>query len=144
MKRKLIGFAAVAALATGIVLAQAPRHGRQHRLEMLSTVLNLTDAQKEQAKSIFGEAEQASKPVRQQLRDGHQAIAQAVKAGDEAQIDALAKAQGTLMGQMAAIHSKAFSKLYAILTPEQKEKAGQLHDGMKNMFEDRFGGPHHQ
>lgn len=107
---------------------------------MLSTYLNLTEAQREQAKSIFGAARQSAEPAARQLREGHQALAEAVKTGkSEAELTQLANAQGALIGQMIAIHSAALSKFYAILTPEQKDKAGKLHEHLKGMFESHFG-----
>ena len=42
--------------------------------------LNLTDAQKQQAKEIFAKSRQAAVPLRQELRANREAMAQAVKA----------------------------------------------------------------
>jgi Spy/CpxP family protein refolding chaperone len=90
-------------------------------LRRLTAGLNLTDAQKEQARSIFTAARQSSEPVRAQLRQSKQALAAAVKAGaSSAQIDQLSNSMGPLLAQAAAIHAKAFSQFYSILTPDQK------------------------
>jgi protein CpxP len=142
MKTKLIKFATVAALATGIALAQTPspnpaagRHNfvRQH-MARIAQELNLTDAQKAQAKTIFQQARQTAQPVRDQLKTNRQALQAAVKSGDDAQIQHLSQMQGTLLGQMVAIRSEAGIKFNALLTPDQRAKADQL----KQQFQQRL------
>jgi Spy/CpxP family protein refolding chaperone len=139
MKRKLLGITG-AALAAGMMFAQAPppsggaQPQGQHRqwkrgqgFSRLSTKLNLTDAQKEQAKSIFDAARESSKPVAQELRQQRQALQEAAKAGKtDAEIDQLANQVGSLTGQMTAVRTKAFAKFYALLTPEQRTQAQQM------------------
>jgi Spy/CpxP family protein refolding chaperone len=90
-------------------------------LGRLSAKLNLTDAQKQQAQSIFSAARQSAQPLRAQLRQQRQALQAAVKSGaPEAQIDQLSSQMAPLMAQATAIHSKAFAKFYSILTPDQR------------------------
>ena len=89
--------------------------------------LNLTDTQKQQAKTIFQQARQTAQPVREQLKQNRQALAEAAKAGNgEAAIQQLSARQGNLLGQMVAVRTEAFAKFYATLTPEQRTKADQL------------------
>jgi protein CpxP len=137
MKRQLIKFAAVPALATGMMFAQAPSpnpnpQARPHnfirqRMARIAQQLNLTDDQKQQAKTIFQQARQTAQPVREQLKQNRQALADAAKAGNsDAAIQQLAARQGSLLGQMVAVRTEAFAKFYATLTPEQRTKAGQL------------------
>lgn len=139
MKRTFVKLAAVAALATGMVFAQASapspspnaqagRHQgvRRHRARM-AKALNLTDAQKAQAKTIFQQAREATKPIRAQLKENHQALIQAAKTGkSDADLQRLATVQGKLRGQMVAIRTEAFAKFYGTLTPEQRAKADQM------------------
>jgi Spy/CpxP family protein refolding chaperone len=137
MKRTLLNFAGVSILAAGMALGQstpvpntphAGRHGAQAgaMLDRLSAKLNLTDAQKQQAQSIFSAAQLSAKPVRAQLRQERQALQAAVKSGaPDTQIDQLSNQMGPLMAQATAIHSKAFSKFYSILTPDQRTQLGQ-------------------
>ncbi len=148
MKNKLIKLAAVAAVAGSLLLAQGPGPGRgnhpggQRGFGMLGTALDLTDTQKEQAKAIFDAARQSAQPIQDQLKQGHEALANAVKTGkSDAEIDQLSSSLAPLLAQSTAIHTKAFAKVYAILTPEQKEKADKLHGQMHGMFQGRFGGP---
>ncbi len=136
MKRQLMKFAAVAALATGIVFAQAPpsnppqrgaRNFGHQRVMRMAQALNLTDAQKQQAKTIFQQARQTAEPIRAQLKQNRQALATAAKTGNgDAAIQQLATTQGSLLGQLVAIRTQAFSKFYATLTPEQRTQADQL------------------
>ncbi|HEX8984224.1 MAG TPA: Spy/CpxP family protein refolding chaperone [Bryobacteraceae bacterium] len=151
MKHALTRLAAVAALAGGMAFAQtsstAPepqpgRHamGRQAGAhQRMMQQLNLTDAQKAQAKEIFGQARQQAQPLMQQLKGNREALAAAVKSDDTAKIQQLAGTQGNLRGQMLAIRSTAFAKFYGILTPDQKAKADQLHQQFEQRMEQRLG-----
>lgn len=145
MKQQIIRFAAVAAMATGMVFAQTPSpsgnarpgiHNFMHqRLARAAQELNLTDAQKQQARTIFQQARQTAQPVRDQLKQNRQALTAAVKSGSDVQ--ALSQTQGSLMGQLTAIRSNAMSQFYAILTAEQKAKADQMHQQMQQRFQNR-------
>jgi Spy/CpxP family protein refolding chaperone len=99
----------------------------ERRLEMLSTVLGLTEAQKVQAKTIF-EAEHAALQVLQdQTRAANQALREAVQSNrTDTEIDTLAGTVGSLHGQRLAIQTKAAAQFYRILTPEQREKQNTL------------------
>jgi protein CpxP len=147
MKRQLIKFAVVTALASGMMFAQAPSpspnsnpQARPHnfirqRMARVAQQLNLTDAQKQQAKTIFQQARQTAQPVREQLKQNRQALAEAAKAGNnDAAIQQLSVQQGNLLGQMVAVRTEAFAKFYATLTPEQRTKADQ----MRQQFQQRM------
>src|SRR5438105_11853427 len=139
MQHPFMKYAAAAALATGLVFAQAPaseapaegaqaHQGRRGfaggHLQRLAQTLNLTDSQKQQAQTIFKEARQSAQPLRQQLKQNREALSTAAKAGNsEAQIQQLANEQGRMLGQMVAIRTEASSKFYQLLTPEQRVKA---------------------
>jgi Spy/CpxP family protein refolding chaperone len=105
----------------------------------LAQALQLTDAQKEQAKSIFEQVRQTAQPLNQQLQQNRQALAAAVKANDAGQIQQLALAQGTLHGQLVTIRSQAMAKFYTILTPEQRAKADELHSRVQQRMQRRLG-----
>ena len=150
MTGKITRTALAATFAAGMLLAQAPAPGKRgHHIERMATALNLTPDQREKATAIMNEAKQSAEPIRAQLKQSREALATAVKANNTADIDRLANSQGVLMGQLAAIHSKAFAQVYTLLTPEQRQKAGQMHERMKGMFERRMGHsgpqgqPHH-
>ena len=146
-RKNWIQIGVAAALAVGVVVAQGPgpgmRRGGPHGdrfKEFLATSLGLTDAQKEQAKAIFDAARQSAEPFVAQLKQGHEATREAIKSGkSDQELQQLAERQGALMGQVAAVHTKAFAKFYALLTPEQKEKADKMHEQLRGMMQHRFG-----
>ena len=115
---------ALAQTAPAAPAAQAP--ARAHwRQEMLQS-LDLTAAQRQQAKTIFRNTRQTVQPLAQQLQQERQSLKAAVQAGDNAQIQQLSTAMGALHGQMLAARSAGMAQFYALLTPDQKAKAAQL------------------
>ena len=151
MKHQLMKFAVVLALGGGTVFAQAsgttpaPATGNQgvgvraplrHRLIQ---ALNLTADQKQQAKSIFQQARQTAQPVAQQARENRQALEAAVKANQADQIRQLAVTQGNLQGQLLAVRSEAMASFYNILTPDQRAKADQIVQHVKQRLQRRLG-----
>jgi Spy/CpxP family protein refolding chaperone len=146
IKKKVLSVFAAGVLAAGMIFAAGQGPGGHHgmmggkRLDFMATALNLTDAQKETAKGIFNDAKTSAQPIRDQLKQSHEAMAAAIKAGkSEAELTQLATQEGTLVGQLAAIRAKAFSSFYAQLTPDQKAKADQLHQDMKARQQNRTG-----
>jgi len=132
MKRILIGIAAVGALAAGLALAQTTAtppagaaKGKGVRARMIKE-LNLTAPQKQQARSIFQSARQTAQPLAQQLKQDRTALTAAVEAGDSARIQQLSTEMGSLRGNVLGVRSLAMAKFYALLTPDQKTKAGEL------------------
>ena len=76
-----------------------------------------------------------AKPIRQQLRQSHQALAAAIKAGkSDEELTQLSQQQSALVAQLTAIRAKAFARLYAQLTEEQKQKAEQMHERMSQRW----------
>jgi Spy/CpxP family protein refolding chaperone len=89
----------------------------------LTGYLNLTDAQKTQAETIFEAAKTASEPLRGRMASARESLQDAVKTGkSDAEIDTIAASIGVLSGQLTAIQSKAMVRFRAILTPEQIQK----------------------
>jgi Spy/CpxP family protein refolding chaperone len=136
MKRSILNVAGAAVLAAGMALAQnapaqnsphASRHGAQagSMVDRLAARLNLTDAQNQQAQSIFADAHKSAQPLRAQIRQDKQALAAAVKSNSQADIDRISNSMGPLLAQASAINSKAFAQFYATLTPDQKSKVDQ-------------------
>jgi Spy/CpxP family protein refolding chaperone len=150
MKGHLFQFAAVTTLAAGMALAQAPSTRTPpaaqkvpftHPVfghEQMMQALNLTTVQKQQAKTIFGDARQKAEPVRQEMRQNREALYAAVKANNTSQIERLSAHQGELQGKALAIRSEAMAKFYAILTPEQRTKEDQMQSQMRQRMEERM------
>ena len=151
MKRYIVIFAALAALAAGPAFAQAPAAnkakpakgglglGAPLRQRLLKN-LDLTVSQKAQAKAILQEANQAAKPVRQQLQQNRQALEAAVKANNAGQIQQLATVAGGLQGQLVAIRSLGRARFFAILTPDQQTKLGDMTQKLKQILGKRAAG----
>lgn len=138
MKTRMILIAAsVALVAGGLTFAGPGRHGcyggrdgrAGHRLERIARQLDLTDGQRTRIREIFeqhrddgmGAAAQGVRAARRDLR----ALIQNPAADDAAVRDAAAKA--TQADAELAVHRhRAFAEAFAVLTPEQQEKAKTL------------------
>jgi len=112
------------------------------RLEMMSAVLDLTAEQKVQLEGLMTQQWQ----VRQQLLEKMKASRDALREVQTAEIfneaDYLAKAvkQAELKTEMMAERAKMKKQLYAVLTPEQQEKADKLSEMMGKRGKGRHGG----
>jgi Spy/CpxP family protein refolding chaperone len=147
MQRPIFSCTALAVLAAGIAFAQVPggnsqpdapttKQGRQDitssHLEKLAQVFDLTDSQKETARTIFEQVEQSAQPVRQESQQNLDELIAAAKAGkNEGEIQKLAQEQGRLLGQLLAIRTVAWAKFYRMLTPEQRAKAEPMNEQFK-------------
>lgn len=152
MKRNLIQLAAVAAFAAGMSFAQAPDAAppqaaatstprpRAAVRRRIVQALNLTDVQKQQAKTIFQQARQNAQPLRQELQRNRQSLAAAVKANDAAQIQQISNQQGNVMGQLVANRTEAMAKFYATLTPDQRAKVDQVQQRIRQRVSQRKNG----
>jgi Spy/CpxP family protein refolding chaperone len=137
MKNKLIRVAAFGVLATGMIFAQngspdpaqtqqQKAQRRAHAGRRLANYLNLSPDQRAQARQILAGAKQEAAPLRQQMQQNRKALAEAIKSGNDTQIDQITKAEAPVKAQLAAIHAHAMGKIYATLTPEQKAKADHM------------------
>jgi len=152
MKRNWIKFAAAGALAAGMIFAQTATpqphraNGAAHvnrramAHQRMMKALNLTDAQKEQAKAIFQQARQSVQPIVQQLKQNREALAAAVKVNDTAKIQQLSAKQGQLRGQVMTVRAEAMANFYQNLTPEQRAKSDQMRQSAKARFAARHNG----
>ena len=139
MKKRILVIASIAVLvvaATIFALAQGhPGMGEKMRgggpeemIEHMSRALSLTDAQKEQVKAIF-ESQRATEEERHaKLDDIRKQIDAATAKGqfDEAAVRPLANQQAQLMADEMVDHLRMHSKLYSLLTAEQKAKADEM------------------
>ncbi len=145
MKKKILVFAGIAALvigATVFALAQHPGMGEKMRghepgdmVEHMSRELNLTDAQKDQVKALL-EAQRGTEEARRTKLDEIRTQIEAATANgqfDENTVRNLANQQSQLMADEMVDHMRLHSKIYGLLTAEQRTKADQM---MK-----RHGGP---
>jgi len=139
MKTKWLRFMAIPALTGGMLLAAGPAtpsiaaqepNAAQERWwaergERTAAFFNLTEAQKQTAKTALAEARDSSKAAREEMKQVHHEMFQAIKANDSAKIQSLSAKEGTLIGQMIAPRNAALAKIYSSLTPAQRAKADQ-------------------
>jgi periplasmic protein CpxP/Spy len=137
MKKKILVLAGIAALligATVFALAQHPgmrekmRGGPGDMVEHISRELNLTDAQKDQVKALL-EAQHATEDARHtKLDELRKQIDTATANGqfDENTVRNLANQQAQLMADEMVDHLRLHSKIYGLLTAEQRTKAVQM------------------
>jgi protein CpxP len=132
-KKFFIVTAIVLALAAGLAASAATegyggrfgRHGGM--LKRMTRELNLTDAQQAQIKSIMTAEKTKIQPLRQQLRQNQQAENASINGTfNQAQATAFAGKQSQIMNDLIVEKERAKSQIYAVLTPEQREKAQQL------------------
>ena len=103
-------------------------------LEHMSRELNLTDAQKQQVKAVMDSVVPTAEGLHAKLEDIHKQIGAATANGafDEAQVRSLANQQAQLEADLMVEHLRAMSKVYSILTPEQRTKAEAMHKHMES------------
>jgi periplasmic protein CpxP/Spy len=134
---------AVAAGLAGTVYAQSSgagfRHHRGGMLKQMTKQLNLTDAQQGQIKTIMQSERAKMKPLTQQLRQNEQAQNGATT-GDfnEAQARAFAQKQTQVMNDLIVEKQRMKSQIYAVLTPEQRQKAQQLMQQREQRHQERM------
>ena len=101
--------------------------GGGDRVAVLTMMLSLDASQQESAKAIFGEEDIFTKPLVEQLKQASDALLSGQKAAaPDAEIDQLAKNMASISGEILAIDAKAQSKVYSLLSPDQKQKLEQL------------------
>jgi protein CpxP len=104
--------------------------------------LDLTDAQKEQARDVLRAARPRITPLADEARKARRALFQAVTAPapDESAIRAAADAVGRTTGALAVERAKVGTELRTLLTPEQQQKLDERLARMNQKMEQR-GGP---
>ncbi|HUI84498.1 MAG TPA: Spy/CpxP family protein refolding chaperone [Candidatus Binatia bacterium] len=91
--------------------------------------LNLTDAQKQQIRTMMQSQRATLRPLMQQLAQNRLAMLNATANGtfDQAKVQALATQQSQITAQLAVQKASIHSQIYnQVLTPDQKAKADQM------------------
>ncbi len=113
---------------------------------MIGHALNLTDAQKEQIKTIKTAAFKNNQALMTQLKAARETERAAIKAGNsDAELAQLAQSYAPLHTERHATRLQTEAKIYKVLTPEQRAKADEIRGKMRERFGDamqRFG--HHR
>jgi len=104
-------------------------HGHHHFWKKL----DLTDAQKKEMFSIRLEERAKMKPLVQKLKAGRDQFRALPKGQfDEAKVRAIAKGQADIIADLIVEKQHMKSRIYAVLTPEQRTKAEQMHEKWKS------------
>jgi periplasmic protein CpxP/Spy len=103
--------------------------------------LNLTDAQREQIRTIAGSHKADFDAIGERMRTAREALHDATTAGtaDEATIRAKAAAVAAVDADVAVLQWKLHTEVSAILTPEQLQKAKELRETMKERMKNGPG-----
>jgi protein CpxP len=134
-RSKVLGILLAVTLAAGAALAQGPAkaHVRgagyeQHLLNYYTDVLDLTDAQQAQMKSIMTKEKPTIQPLMDQLRQAHQQMRQFEQSGtfDEAKVRAVAAQQAQTMTDLIVEKARAKSEMMQVLTADQKAKLQKI------------------
>jgi len=133
-KKSIILAAILMALAAGLATTAFAQHrgmdfGRNNgwMLKHMVKQLNLTDAQQTQIKGIMADEKTKIKPMMQQLRQNQKTEDANINGSfDENQARTFANKQAQLMTDLIVEKERMRSQVYAVLTPEQRQKALQL------------------
>lgn len=122
----------------GVALAQGMHHrggpmGADfpfggHMLNYFSDVLDLTQAQQDQAKAILAKEKPVIQPLMKQLMQAHKDLTSLEDSGtfDEAKVRALAAQNTQTMTELIVQKARIHAELVQILTADQKTKLQQL------------------
>lgn len=132
-KKFFVVTALVLALTAGLAVAVTQGATGQHHhngwmLRRMTRELNLTDAQQTQIKNILQAEKAKTQPLREQLRENRQSQNTGTAAGafDEAQARAFANKQAQILSNLMVERARTKSEIFAVLTPDQRQKAQQL------------------
>ena len=145
MRNRLFVFMSIVALIIGATIfalgqGEAVMVHFQHRgggpphsfgpemVDHIATELNLNEAQKGQIKTLLEGAHSTVGALQQKIDDVHKQLELATANGqfDEAQVRTLATQQGQLMAEKIVEHERLKSKIYSLLSPEQRAKASEM------------------
>lgn len=100
----------------------------ERRLEMMTTVLDLNEAQQQQLQTLFTQQWQDNQKLREQMQSERENM-RTLKTADtfnEAEFRAQAAKRAELKTEMMVRKIKFQDELYAVLTPEQRIKVDKL------------------
>lgn len=108
--------------------------GPVNKLDRITEMLKLTKDQKKDLKQIFDDAQKEATPVHEQIKEARVAVGDAVIAGKQEDIAKAVNGEAALETQMTMIELKAFTKFALGLELEQQQRAAQLFQMMRGMF----------
>ena len=109
--------------------------GGSTRLDRISELLKLSKDQKKDLKATFDDSQKEAAPVHDQMAKSRQAIGDAIASGkSQDEIAKAVAAEAQLEAQMTEIELRAFAKFALTLDDQQKQRAGNLFQMMRGMF----------
>jgi Spy/CpxP family protein refolding chaperone len=99
--------------------------GEQRFEQRLAQRLGLSADQQGKVHAALVESRTMSQGMNEQMRTLQTSLHNAIKAGDEGQIDTVTRDISSLHQQQTAISAKATAKIYSTLTADQKTKVGE-------------------
>jgi hypothetical protein len=125
----------------GIEMGGMPRMPRQTPFDIFADRLKLNKDQKTEAQTVLDDARKEFAPLRQQLMQGRAAIANAILGGASADdLKKITDTYASVAAQVTGVETKAFSKVYAMLKPNQQGKAASAFELMAGLFNAPAGG----
>lgn len=111
-------------------------------VDHMAKVLNLTADQTTQIKALVTAAQATEEPRHEKLRQLHEQLEAVTANGqfDETKVRAIANEQAGLMADSMVEHERLKSKIYGLLTAEQRTKANEMHKQHGGPRQ-RHGGP---
>jgi hypothetical protein len=111
--------------------------GSVSKMDQFTQILKLDKDEKKQVKTVMDDAQKEATPVRDQMEKGRLAIAQAVAAGKQEDVDAAIKTYSAAETQMAGIEMNAFAKIFQALDKEQQSKSPQIFGMFSGIFKNK-------
>lgn len=130
--------AGLAAAPGRVVRGPGMGRGPGRHFDRMASALELTSDQKAQIRSILDAEREKTAPLREQLMENRAKMRQLAQATpyDETSVRKLAASQEQARVELVVSRTRAMSQVFALLTPEQREKA-------KAFGPFREGGPGH-
>ena len=129
------------------VFAQDNEHGGHfkhrvvgHIMAHVARELKLTEAQQTEIRAVFAAERQNVLPLLRRLHEAKQQYDSANTPGgfDEAKARAFASRQAETITELLVAKERVKSKVYAVLTPEQREKANAMHERFAARVHEHF------
>lgn len=147
MKRRVLVITGIAVLVIGgaiFAMAQAglrfnhfQGHGRSERrhgpgpemMEHMARALGLTEDQKTQIKALLDGVQANEEARHQKMEELHKQLEAATANGqfDETKVREIANQQAQVHAEQIVEHERMKSKVFSLLTPEQRVKAEEMH-----------------
>jgi len=112
-----------------------PQQMSRSRLDIFSQALNLNKDQKKDVKTTLDDAQKEAAPLRDQISEARQQIADTIQGGKNSdEINRAVNNCAALQTQMTAIEMKAFAKIFKLLDADQQKNARVAFQLMPGIF----------